>query len=146
MPKRIILIAIAALATLAACNSGDINNLYGYATATPGPTGTPVANPSASAAVVTVYASSSPLPNDAVSLYNSAGAYSSARPTGTPIAIQTTTPTGQTTFSNLTPATWYCFQASYQPSPSPAPSTPPLLQTQTACTNLWGTTGVTISF
>lgn len=138
MPKRIILVAIAALATLAACNGGNINNLYGVATATPGPTATPIPNPSASAAVVTVYASGSPLPAEAVALYHSNGTNANARPLGTPIATQTTSPTGVTTFKSLTATTWYCFQAVYQASPSPAPTTSPLVQTETQCTNLWG--------
>jgi len=149
MPKRIILVALAALATLAACNSGNINNLYGSATPTVGPTASPVANPSASAAVVTVDASGAPQAGLAVSLLPASVPNPSARPAGTPIATQTTNPSGQATFGNLTATTWYCFQATYQPTPLPSssPAPTPLQQTQTLCTDLWGNgTGITISF
>lgn len=137
MPKRIILVALAALATLAACNSANVNNLYGVSTPTPAPVTSPSPNPAVTAAIVTVYASSSPQPGIPVQLYNSSA---SARPIGTPIATQTTDPTGATTFTGLTGAAWYCFSVTYT---APAPGA--LAQQQEPCTNLWGY-GVTISF
>ena len=143
MPKRIFLIAIAALAALAACNNINVNDLYGTATPSAGPTATVAPNPSATAAIVTVYASNSPQPGEQVSISNSSA---SARPIGTPFATQTTDSTGTTTFNNLTGSAWYCFAATYpQPGGSPLPAPTPLSQTQTQCTDLWGY-GVTISF
>lgn len=140
MPKRIILIALAALATLAACNSGNINDIYGVATATPGPTSTPYVNPSASAAVVYVYASSSPLPGQPVSVYP-ATTSGQVVVGATPVATQTTDPTGQTTFSNLTPTAWYCFESKYMYAGSTT------LLTQEPCIDWWGdSTGVVLSF
>ena len=141
MPKRIILIALAAVATLAACNSANINNLYGSATATPGPTSTPYVNPSASAATVYVYAASTALPAQTVDLYNSTTA---GQQVGTvPIATQTTSPSGVAVFGNLTPTAWYCFATTYAPPSTPAP----IPATQEKCINYWGdNAGVTFSF
>jgi hypothetical protein len=138
MPKRIILIAIAAVATLAACSNGDINNLYSVATPTVGPTSTPFVNPSASAAAVAVSVSSSPLPAQVVDLYNSTTA---GVQVGTvPIATQTTNALGIATFSNLTPTQWYCFATTYT-----APGA--LSKTQTSCLNYWGdSVGVVLAF
>jgi energy-converting hydrogenase Eha subunit F len=112
MPKRILLIAFAVTAlALAACNAGyNPNDLYGtpipsatIATATP--------NPTITAAVVTVYASSAPLPNWQVSLYHSTAAGNA----GSLIRTQTTDSTGTTTFTGLTPGTTYCFNSQYTP-------------------------------
>lgn len=149
MPKRILAFAFASAAlALAACNNGDINNLYGSATATPVPTSTasPSPNPTASAAVVTVYYQGSPLPNQPVTLNTSTASGN----VGTQIRTQTTNSSGQTTFSNLTPSTltpstWYCFTSTYQP-PWASPPPTPLPQTQQQCTPYWGTVGVTINF
>jgi energy-converting hydrogenase Eha subunit F len=112
MPKRILLIALAVTAlALAACNIGyNPNYLYG----TPLPTATmstSTPNPTISAAIVTVYASSVPLPNWQVNLYTS----TSAGNAGTLLKTQTTDSTGTTTFSNLTPGTTYCFNSQYSP-------------------------------
>jgi hypothetical protein len=111
MPKRILLIAFAATAiALAACNSGyNPEDLYG----TPAPTATTstaTPNPIASTAVVTVWVSSSPLPNQSVVMSTDVnGAVGSA------IITQTTDSTGTTTFSNLAPGANYCFSTSYTP-------------------------------
>ena len=146
MPKRILAFAFAASAlALAACNNGNVNNLYGSATPTPVPTSTasPSPDPSASAATVTVYYQSSPQPNVPVTLYTSVNGS-----IGAPISVQNTNSAGQTTFSNLTPAIFYCFGATFQPPASPPPnSTPsPSPRTQSECTPYWGTVGVTLSF
>lgn len=145
MPKRILMLAFAVTAlALAACNSGlnDINDLYG----TPEPSSTAAAaspNPTASSAVVIVYAASTPLPNQPVSLYNAVVTGPSASPqaqvTGTPIATQTTDSTGTTTFNNLTAKKWYCFLSSYTPSGG-------LMQNLSACTDLWGNANVDLYF
>ncbi len=143
MPKRILASAFAAAAlALAACNNGDVNNLYGSATPTPVPTSTasPSPDPHASTAAVTVYFNASPVPNQPVTLSTSVNAT-----VGTTIRTQNTDSTGKTTFSNLTPATWYCFSTTYtQPWSSPPPSPLPMYQPQ--CTPYWGTIGVTLSF
>ena len=118
MPKRILLIAFAVTAlALAACNAGyNPNDLYGtpvpsstIATATP--------NPTITAAIVTVYASSQPLPNWPVSLYTSVNGNA-----GSLITTQNTDSTGTTTFTGLTAGTTYCFQSSYT-SPGGLPTT-----------------------
>ncbi|MBV8638983.1 MAG: hypothetical protein JO322_12940 [Candidatus Eremiobacteraeota bacterium] len=143
MSKRILAFAFAAAAmALAACNNGNVNNLYGSATATPVPTSTssPSPNPTASTAVVSVYYAGSPLPNQPVTLSTSVN-----QSVGTPILTQNTDSTGKTTFSNLTPATWYCFSSTYQPPWSSPPPTP-LPQYQPQCSLYWGTVGVTIDF
>ena len=136
MPKRILLIAFAVTAlALAACNSGyNPEDLYG----TPAPTSTastPTPNPSAAAAQVAVYVSSSPIPNQPVNLYTDVNGHY-----GTLITTQVTDATGSTTFSNLTPATNYCFNTSYTPS---APGS--TAQNQWICGYLWFE-GVVFSF
>jgi hypothetical protein len=143
MPKRILAFAFGAAAlALAACNNGNINNLYGTVTPTPVPTSTasPQPNPSASTAVVSVYYQSSPLPNQPVTILTS----TASGTLGTPILTQNTNSSGQTTFSNLTPSTltpstWYCFSSTYTPPGS-------LSRTQSYCTPYWGSIGVTLSF
>ncbi|HTX56926.1 MAG TPA: hypothetical protein VMD47_07460 [Candidatus Acidoferrales bacterium] len=126
MPKRTLSIAFAVTAlALAACNSGyNPNDLYG----TPSPTSTTstsTPNPTDSTAVVTVYASSAPLPDQPVNLYSDVnGAI------GSLIKTQTTDSTGTTTFSNLTPATNYCFTTSYTPPSG-------LTQNASQCGFLW---------
>jgi hypothetical protein len=140
MPKRIILIAIAAVATLAACSNGNINDLYSVATATPGPTSTPFVNPSASAAVVTVTVSNSPLPSQVVDLYNSTT--TGVQVGTTPIRTLTTNASGVATFSNLTPTQWYCFATTYTASPPGS-----LPATQELCINYWGdNAGINLAF
>ncbi len=137
MPKRILAFAFAATAlALAACNNGDINNIYGSATPTPVPTSTasPSPDPHASTAVVSVYYSASPLPNQPVTLSSSVNGS-----VGSSILTQNTDSTGKTTFSNLTPTVTYCFSSTFTPPGS-------LSRTQTECTPYWGTVGVTLSF
>ncbi len=153
MPKRYLAFAFAATAlALAACNNGDVNDLFGSATPTPIPTSTasPSPDPSASTAVVSVYYSSSPLPNQTVTLSTSVNGS-----VGTPLATQTTAPfsnaspgPGKAVFSNLTPTVTYCFSATFQPTPGPSstPGPTPLPRTQYDCTPYWGTVGVTLSF
>jgi hypothetical protein len=135
MPKRILAIAFAATAlALAACNGGDINDLYG----TPAPTATATVaspNPSASVATVGVFVSNSPLPNQPVSLYTA----TSSGQIGTLISTQTTTSTGGVTFTNLTPTQTYCFYSQYTPAGAPT-------QTATRCTNLWGDEEIELLF
>ena len=137
MPKRILAITFAAGAlALAACNSNP-GSLYGSATPTPGPTATVTPNPTASAALVIVTYNGSPLPNQPVTLStpDANGHY-----TGAIMTTQTTDATGETTFSNLTPAKSYCFASTFQPTPSPSssPSATPLPATVPICTNIWG--------
>jgi hypothetical protein len=138
MPNRKMILALAALAALAACNNPNINDLYGYATATPAPTATPVLNPSVTSATITVTASSSPLPQQSIGLYNSTTTGNIVNPT-TPIATVTTAPNGEATFTGLIGAAWYCFETTYTPPGS-------LTQTSTKCTQYWGTYGVTFTF
>jgi|HubBroStandDraft_4_1064222.scaffolds.fasta_scaffold120599_2 hypothetical protein len=126
MPKRILLIAFAATAiALAACNSGyNPEDLYG----TPAPTATTstaTPNPVASTAVVTVYVSSSPLPNQSVVMSQDVNGT-----IGTTILTQTTDSTGTTTFSNLAPGANYCFSTSYTPPGG-------LMQKPQQCGFLW---------
>jgi hypothetical protein len=126
MPKRILLIAFAATAiALAACNSGyNPEDLYG----TPAPTATTATatpNAVASTAIVTVYVSSSPLPNQTVNLSTDVNGQ-----VGSLIASQVTNSSGTTTFNNLTPAQNYCFTTSYM-SPSG------LAQNGSQCNFLW---------
>jgi hypothetical protein len=139
MPKRIILgIAFAAIATFAACSSPDVNDLYGVATATPGPTATPYVNPSASAAIVYVFSSASPVPSQTVYLYDSSSAQQII---GSVIATKVTNSAGTATFGNLTPTHWYCFQTSYNATPGA------IAPTQTLCNNWWGdSAGVIFEF
>ena len=135
MPKRILAIAFAVGAlALAACNNGDINNLYGTATPTPGPTPTVTPNPSASTAYVSVSYSASPLPNQPVNV-------STADPSGhagATIGTQNTDSTGKATFSNLTPALDYCFSSTFTPPVNGA-----LARTISQCGTLWGTGAAT---
>ncbi len=110
MPKRILSIAFAITAlALAACNAGyNPNNLYG----TPVPTSTiatATPNPTITGAIVSVFASSQPLPNWPVGLYTSVNGNAANL-----IATQNTDSTGTTTFIGLTPGTTYCFNAKYQ--------------------------------
>jgi hypothetical protein len=140
MPNRKMILAVAAVAALAACNSPNINDLYGYATATPAPTATPVLNPSLTSATVTVTVSSSPLPNQKVYLYTSTSTGNIINPSA-PIAMQTTNPDGETIFSGLAGASWYCFQTTYTGAPAGS-----LTPTQTDCTQYWGAYGVTFAF
>jgi energy-converting hydrogenase Eha subunit F len=126
MPKRILLIAFAVTAlALAACNAGyNPNDLYGtpvpsstIATATP--------NPTITAAIVTVYVSSAPLPNQPVNLYTDVnGNY------GSLISTQTTDSTGTTTFTGLTAGSNYCFNTMYSPPGG-------LAQNAWQCNNTW---------
>jgi hypothetical protein len=133
MPNRMLLIALAvtslALATLSACGATyNPNDLYGtpLPTATPTPVTTP--NPNLSAAPVTVTVGGEPVANQPVSMYSDISGH-----IGSLILTQDTSSTGQTTFSNLTPSTGYCFTSTY--TPAVAGSTQ---QKQTFCTNLWG--------
>ncbi len=139
MPKRIILgIAFAAIATFAACSSPNVNDLYGVATPTVGPTSTPYVNPSASAAIVYVFSSSSPVPSQTVYLYKST---TSGQISGPSIASRVTNSAGTTTFGNLTPTAWYCFQTSFNATPGALPAQ------QTQCDNWWGdSAGVIFDF
>jgi energy-converting hydrogenase Eha subunit F len=126
MPKRILSIAFAVTAlALAACNAGyNPNDLYG----TPAPTSTiatATPNPTITAAIVSVYASSQPLPNWPVTLSQSVNGNA-----GAVITTQNTDSTGTTTFTGLTAGTTYCFQASYT-----APGG--LSTTQTKCNYTW---------
>lgn len=146
MPKRTFLVALAAFSLLAACNGGNINDIYGLATATPGPTGTPIPMPTGSTAVVYVTVSNSPLPNQPVYLYpaDSAGtAIASTAPsvTATPIAEQTTNPSGDATFSNITPDTYYCFLTSYTAATPGA-----LPTTKSTCYNYWANIAPSFGF
>jgi len=146
MPKRIFLVALAALSLLAACNAGNVNDIYGIATATPGATGTPVPMPTGSTAVVYVSASASPLASQPVYLYpaNAGGtAIATTAPgvTASPITEQTTNPSGDATFSNITPDTYYCFLVSYTP-----PAAGSLNKTQVICDNYWADIGPAFSF
>ncbi|HTZ53556.1 MAG TPA: hypothetical protein VMB20_00715 [Candidatus Acidoferrum sp.] len=134
MPKRILSIAFAATAlALAACNSNyNPNDLYG----TPLPTATQATatpNPTITAAIVTVYASSQPLPNWPVGLYHSVNGNA-----GSLISSQNTDSTGTTTFTGLTPGTTYCFQSSFTP--------PGGLSTTTSICNYTWFNGVTFNF
>jgi hypothetical protein len=138
MPNRKMILAVAAAAALAACNSPNINDLYGYATATPAPTATPVLNPSLTTATVTVTVSASPQPGQQVFLYDSSATGTVINP-AQPIATQTTNPDGETVFSGLAGASWYCFRTTYTPPGS-------LTSTQTDCTQYWGSYGVTFAF
>ena len=111
MPKRILLIAFAVAAiALAACDQGyNPNDLYG----TPAPTATTstaTPNAVASTAVVTVYVSSSPLPNQTVVMSTDVNGS-----VGSTILSQVTDSTGTTTFSNLAPEGNYCFSTTYTP-------------------------------
>lgn len=135
MPKRILLLAFAATAlALAACNSGyNPNDLYG----TPAPTATTATetpNPVDSQSIVTVYVSSSPLPNQPVNLYTDTNGN-----TGMLISTQVTDSTGSTTFTGLTPAANYCFTSTYSPPTGLKPIT------DSQCGFLWFT-GITFSF
>ncbi|HTV91134.1 MAG TPA: hypothetical protein VMG98_00300 [Verrucomicrobiae bacterium] len=126
MPKRILLIAFAAAAiALAACDQGyNPNDLYG----TPAPTATTstaTPNPVASTAVVTVWVSSSPLPNQTVVMSTDVNGT-----IGSTIISQTTDSTGTTTFSNLAPGTNYCFSTTYTPAGG-------FKQTPSQCGFLW---------
>jgi hypothetical protein len=148
MPKRILVaLGLVALA-LAACNS-NYNPNYLYGTPTPAPTPTPstTPNPSITTATVTVEYSSSPLPNQPVQLSNavngSGGACttSSGCSVGTPIGTpEPTNASGQASFTNLTGAAFYCFSTTFTP-----PLTGALPQTQSYCTDLWGS-GILFSF
>jgi hypothetical protein len=135
MPKRILSIAFAGMAlALAACNLGyNPNYLYG----TPAPTATTstaTPNPTITAAIVTVYASSAPLPNWPVNLYSSTAAGNANQL----LRTQTTDSTGTTTFTGLTPGTVYCFNAQYTPPGG-------LMQNTYICNFLWFN-GVTFNF
>jgi hypothetical protein len=133
MPYRTLLAVFVAATSLAlaACNNYNPNYLYGTPTPSPTPTGTP--NPNITSATVTVEVSSSPLPNETVTLSNDVnGAI------GSTIATQTTNSSGQTTFSGLKGAGFYCFSASYTPSGS-------LPQMQAYCGQYWQT-GITFNF
>ncbi|HEY5341081.1 MAG TPA: hypothetical protein VIK27_08660 [Candidatus Aquilonibacter sp.] len=135
MPKRILLIALAAASlVLVACgNAYNPNNLYGTPppAATPTPATTP--NPTVTAAIVTVMVSSSPLPNQPVSLYTDVNGHK-----GTLVLTQSTGSAGTTTFTGLTGAANYCFESSYTPPGS-------LQQNESICTDLWGF-GITMAF
>jgi hypothetical protein len=130
MPKRMLLIALAVTSlVLVACGATyNPNDLYGTPapTATPTPVTTP--NPNLSAAPVSVTVSGSPLPSQAVSLYSDSNGH-----IGSLIVTQNTNSSGQTTFSNLKPATGYCFSSTYTPTTSGSTQ-----QKQTDCTDLWG--------
>lgn len=137
MPKRLLAIAFAAGAlALAACNN-NTSNLFGSATPTPGPTTTYTPNPTASTAVAAVTYGGAAVASQPVDLSTPDA---NGHP-GAVITTQTTNASGQATFSNLTPATTYCFASSY--TPPTAPPTP-LPRSVSVCSNLWGLTGVTI--
>jgi|SRR5579863_1039880 len=141
MPKRKLLVAFAAFASVVACNSGyNVNNLYGTATATPTATASPTANPALTTATVTVTVSGSPLPNQPVSLYASTTSGNIVNPT-TPLATAKTNSAGTVVFESLTGASWYCFQTTYTGVPAGN-----LTPTQQDCTNLWGSLGVAFHF
>ncbi len=136
MPKRILLIALAAASlALAACgNAYNPNDLYGTAppASTPTPPTTP--NPALTASLVTVTVSNSPLPNQPVSVYQS----NSNGLKGAFVATQLTSSAGTTTFTGLTASQYYCFVSSYT-SPGAQP------QNESICTDLWGF-GINIAF
>ena len=132
MPKRILGITLA-IAALAFAGCGNTNPLLGT-TATPTPVpATP--NPTITAAIVKVYASSSPLPNQPVGVSTP----DTTGHAGTAFATQLTNASGIATFNNLTGAATYCFTTTYVP-PSPT-----LSQTQSQCTQFWGN-GLTFNF
>ena len=133
MPKRILglSLAVAAIILAAACSSGS-----GVSVPTPTPTLSATPIPTASSAVVTVFASATPAAGIPVALSTPD---SNGRP-GAPIVTQTTGPTGTTTFINLTPATIYCFTATYTPAGGLTQ-----VQTQTPCNQYWGY-GVSFTF
>lgn len=131
MPKRILAVAFAAgVLALGACNSNNVNNLYGAATPTPGPVASVTPNPSLTSAAVTVTYQGSPLPNQPVSV-STPDATGHA---GTAFLTQNTNATGLTTFTNLTGAANYCFSTSY-----PIPGTSPQVTASASyCTTFWG--------
>ena len=132
MPKRILGFSLAIFAvTLAACGGSG----SGVVAPTATPTLSPTPVPTASAAVVTVNVSASPTAGVQVAMSTPDA---NGRP-GTPIATQTTDPTGVTTFSNLTPTQSYCFVATY------VPGAPGLNQTKSNCSPYWGY-GITFNF
>jgi hypothetical protein len=137
MPKRILFYAFAATAlVLAACNGGiNPDDLYG----TPVPSATLATltpNPTATAALVEVFASDSPLPSQPVNLYNS---NASAQPLGTPIATQDTNSSGEVTFTGLTAKAWYCFTSTYT-------GTSGLPQNASRCSDIWGSENTLLEF
>jgi hypothetical protein len=131
MPKRVLLALFVVALALAGCNNYNPNYLYGSPTPSPTPTGTP--NPSITDATVTVEYSSSPLPNQTVTLSNDVSGT-----IGSTITTQTTNSSGQTTFSSLKGAGFYCFSSSYTPAGS-------LPQQQSYCGQYWQS-GVTLAF
>jgi energy-converting hydrogenase Eha subunit F len=135
MPKRMFLIALAvASMALAACGAAyDPNDLYGTPAPTASPTPVTTPNSSVTTAIVDVTVSSSPLPNEVVSLYSDVNGHA-----GSVLQTQTTSTAGVATFAGLTGAANYCFEASYTPPGG-------LMQNQSICTNLWGF-GVDIAF
>jgi hypothetical protein len=137
MPKRMLLIALAATSlALAACGGAyNPNNLYGTPPPSASPTPPTTPNPALTAAAVTVTVSGSPLPNQPVDLYTDANGHQ-----GTLISTQLTGTAGTTTFNGLTGAANYCFYTTYTP-----PAAGSLQQKQSVCTDLWGF-GVTLAF
>ena len=138
MPKRILasIVFLSALALAACGGSGS-----GLSTPTPAPTATPTPNQTLTTALITVNASGTPVPNQPVLL-------STPDPNGRPgavIATQNTNTSGQTTFTALTPAATYCFQATYNATPPPSPAPTPLPQTKSYCVNYWAG-GLTFNF
>ncbi len=136
MPKRILSIALAAIALgLVACNSNtNINALYG--TPQPTSTATLTPDPSATAAIITVTLNGSPMPNQPVTLSNDLNGT-----IGTTIKTQNTDSSGTTTFNGLTGAANYCFSSVYTPTTVGATQ-----QTPSYCGPYWGHGTVVLQF
>jgi hypothetical protein len=119
MPKRLLLIAVAAIGLgLAACNSGTTST-----TPTAEPSTTP--DPSITATTVQVTLLGTPVPKSPV-LESTPESSSSPQP-GTPFAEATTNASGEVVFSKLKPGQTYCWV-----------STPPgTVVTFSNCTSDW---------
>jgi hypothetical protein len=120
MPKRLLLIAVAAIGLgLAACNSGGSTSTN----PTAGPSSTP--DPNITATTVQVTLLGTPVPKAPV-LESTPESSSSPQP-GTPFAQATTNASGEVVFSKLKPGQIYCWV-----------STPPgTVATFSACTSDW---------
>lgn len=124
MPKRILIAMALAALGLAACNNGlNYNGLYG--TPTPTPSATYVPNPNITSTTVLVTVAGTPQPNVTVTEYLS----SNGAATGSPLATATTNPSGDASFTGLTPTQPYCWQVTF---PSP-----PSGFTSSVCTLYW---------
>ncbi|MHB8178659.1 MAG: hypothetical protein ACYDA5_03790 [Vulcanimicrobiaceae bacterium] len=121
MKKSLRFLALLSLVALAACSSKPNFNYLAN-----GPTPSPSPPPNVTTATVTATYQGNPLPNQQISEYNSANG-NLVLPA---IAQQNTDSSGQTTFSNLTPGTIYCWRYVYQASPTQT-------VTPTVCTSAW---------